>query len=130
MDEAWIVNFHEVIKGRLQWWKEAVEKFCSILEARGNYPYSKYKSQFEYAKDKVPKIQTGIASLRTFPICILNDYYLSDMLYGVDLKEDCKLVRYMSNCTQFEMHVSLNKARDLVGLSTRFDDAYESCIGF
>ena len=130
IDEAWIINHHEVVNGRLQLWKEAVEIFCDILEKRGNYPYKKYQSQLEYAKTKVPQIQAGIAKQNKFPVCILNDYYLSDMVYGIDLKEDCKLVRYLSNCQQFNMHVSLNKTRDAIGLSTRFDDCYETRIGY
>ena len=130
LDECWINNFHEVVNGRLQLWKETVEMFCGILEERGNYPYNKYKDQLEYVKSTVPLIQSGIAKLTTFPVCILNDYYLCDMVDGVSLKQDCKLVRYMSNCTHFDMHVSLNNARSAIGLSTRFDGSYETSIGF
>ena len=130
MDETWIVNFHEVVIGRLQMWKEAVGKFCSILEERGNYPPAKYKEQQEYAKNKVPLIQAGIANLTMFPVCILNDYYLCDMVNGVSEKQDCRLVRFMSNCKQFDMYAALNKSRSAIGLSTRFDDCYETRIGY
>ena len=88
------------------------------------------KEQQEYAKNKVPLIQAGIANLTMFPVCILNDYYLCDMVNGVSEKQDCRLVRFMSNCKQFDMYAALNKSRSAIGLSTRFDDCYETRIGY
>ena len=96
-DCNWIKDFHRIVSGRLQLWKDAVMKFCNAIDEKGMYPRREYNNQRQYASFVVTRMQNGLAKFDHFPVMILNEGAIVDMVEGVEKFEDAQLLREIAN---------------------------------
>ena len=121
-DPNWIKDFHKVVCGRLQVWKESVMKFCNVIDEKGTFPRREYDMQRQYASFQVTRMQNGLAKFNHFPVIILNEGAIMDMVDGVESFEDAQLIREIANCDQFSMRGIRDSRYNRVGLLTMFDN--------
>ena len=107
-DKNYNKNYHMIINGCLERYANLVMEIVSKVEKRESYTISymdhkSYRLQRRFAERSVRKIQDGLSKFDMFPVKILNEKYLMEMVDGIDTIDRATLVKMIATTDSFEV---------------------------
>ena len=124
-------NYHMIINGCLERYAGLVFEIVSKLEKRMGYTRSfmehkTYRLQRRFAEKRVRMIQKGLKKFDLFPVKILNEKYLIEMVDGIDNVEHATLVKMIATTESFQVKaLKNNSSTEDIDIVTMFDGSFK-----
>lgn len=121
-------NYHKIVNGALEEYKRVVIEIANQLENHVDKPNEHYifRNDVSFVNHVLPKIQLGISSFDLFPICILNEKAMIEMVPGIDVKENAHFIQLILNCKKFKVEAIRDaRCKNQYHFITTFD---ENCM--
>ena len=124
-------NYHMIINGCLERYAGLVIEIVSKIEKRMGYTRSfmehkTYRLQRRFAEKRVRMIQKGLKKFDLFPVKILNEKYLIEMVDGIDNMEHATLVKMIATTKSFQVKaLKNNSSTEDIDIVTMFDGSFK-----
>lgn len=120
-DPEYIELTHDTLNGKIKEWRSKVLEFCDNLEFDWMFSKETVEKQRMWAEYYIPDIMEGIGKMKLFPVTVLSEAAIIDMVDGVDNYEKAHFVRMMGTCTVFSLVLVRHDSKRNCSVATTFD---------
>ena len=100
-----------------------------MFDEEGEFDSSLYSQQWDYINKAVRPIQYSIFKFQDYPVQILNNKHLIQMIDGINNTHDASFIHLMSNSKKYTIRARYVVTDNIFDIITKFDDAIDFVYG-